>query len=104
MDGRLVYMELKNIRCYVDDMIDLYKAYKILKFVHEQNNANVTEIGKYLNSYTTAVKYVEILLHLGLLEEIKIPLRRGKVVRVSKKGLDYLFIFSRLLSIVGIHE
>ena len=80
--------------------IDLVVVYKILLALKEHGGSlNVTQLIKAIKSSgTTVERYVEILKSRGLVEEKS---NRERRIYITKKGEDYIFLFSRLLAVFG---
>ena len=81
--------------------IDFISIYRILLALHESpsKSLNVSELMKKTGlSPNTIIKYVEIMKVKGLIEE-----RRNKERRfyITRKGEDFVFLFTRLLSLWG---
>mgnify|MGYP005630936695 CR=1 FL=1 len=80
------------------EAVELHTIYKILKCLYDNGELNVSEMVKKCGvSYTTASKYSTILREYGFVEvEVK---GREKKLKLTEKGMEYLLLFTRLLSL-----
>ncbi|BEP17068.1 hypothetical protein PYJP_04200 [Pyrofollis japonicus] len=80
---------------------DLATIYRYLLCIKEAGGkANLTGLQKCGGgSMTTVSKYVEIMKAKGLIEEEEGG--RERVFKLTRKGEDYLFLFARLLALIG---
>lgn len=80
---------------------DLAVLYRYLLCIKEAGGRmNLTQLQKCGGgSMTTVSKYVEIMKAKGLIEEEEGG--RERVFRITKRGEDYIFLFTRLLVLIG---
>ena len=81
--------------------LDLLVAYRLMVCVRELGgSANVTQLIRCAgSSASTVTKYVRELLGQGLLEEVVGG--RGRRVRLTRRGEDFLFLVGRALALLG---
>ena len=78
--------------------IDLNAVYRFLKCIYDSGKAlNVSEVVRCGFSYTTASKYAAILEEYGLIT-VRVK-GREKEMTVTEKGIEFLMLYSRILSI-----
>jgi len=80
------------------EVIDVYTLYRVLKCIYEKKETYVSEIVTCNIAKGTAVQYVKIAELLGLI--VSSEKGKRKVLRLTDKGLDYLIVFERLLSLI----
>jgi len=80
------------------EVIDVYTLYRVLKCIYEKKETYVSEITTCGIAKGTAVQYTKIAELLGLI----VSEERGKrkILKLTDKGLDYLIVFERLLSLI----
>ena len=80
------------------EVIDVYTLYRVLKCIYEKKETYVSEITTCGIAKGTAVQYAKIAELLGLI----VSEERGKrkILKLTDKGLDYLIVFERLLSLI----
>ena len=79
---------------------DLDVMYRILLAVKESPKGymNLTDIVKTVKiSYSTAEKYIEVLKKYGLVDE---RIGRERRIYLTRKGIDYIFLYTRLLALM----
>ncbi len=81
--------------------VDLHEVYRILRFLAEKKQANVTDIVKNLHlGYATVKRYVEFLREREL---VKVEQRgKEKILRITEKGYDVLVVMSRVYGILNL--
>ncbi|WFO75631.1 hypothetical protein J4526_01755 [Desulfurococcaceae archaeon MEX13E-LK6-19] len=78
--------------------IDLVILYRMLVCVRDSGSMNVTQLVRCVGgSASTITRYVDLAVSWGLLEE---ETGRERRLRLTRKGEDFLFLFSRLLALV----
>jgi len=80
------------------EVIDVYTLYRVLKCIYEKKETYVSEITTCGIAKGTAVQYVKIAELLGLI--VSSEKGKRKVLKLTDKGLDYLIVFERLLSLI----
>ena len=80
--------------------VDLSVIYRLLLCLKENNGSlNITQLVKCSKSSATTIeRYVEIMKAKGLITE---EVNRERRIKITRKGEDYLFLFSRLLALIG---
>ncbi len=82
-------------------VIDLGTVFKVLTVLRDMNgSAKMFELQQATGlGWGTLGKYIEYMKAKGLISEE----RRGKarVIKLTKRGEDYIFLFSRLLSLLA---
>ena len=83
------------------ETIDIHTVYKILRFVAERKEVNVTQIVENVHiSYSSANKYLVFLEDRGL---VKVETRgRKKIIRITDKGYDLLILISRVYGVLNL--
>ncbi len=77
---------------------DLGIVYRILVCIREGNN-NVSKIVKCSGaSPSTVLKYLEVMKSKGLITE---RTNKERIFHTTRKGEDFIFLFSRLLALWG---
>lgn len=105
----LIHSRLDNIWCaYLERKFerkrmkyDLVTMYRILLAIKEspRGSLNLTELVKAARmSASTIEKYVEVLKKYGLIEE---KTNRERRFYLTTKGNDFLFLFGRVLALLG---
>jgi predicted transcriptional regulator len=80
------------------EVIDVYTLYRVLKCIYEKKETYVSEITTCGIAKGTAVQYVKIAELLGLI--VSSEKGKRKMLKLTDKGLDYLIVFERLLSLI----
>ena len=80
------------------EVIDVYTLYRVLKCIYEKKETYVSEITTCGIAKGTAVQYAKIAELLGLV--ISEEKGKRKMLKLTDKGLDYLIVFERLLSLI----
>ncbi len=85
--------------------IDIIVLYKLLKIIYENQNISLTDLfKKYRETEGVKVNYNKVKKHIeyAALKEL-VEIKKGKPTRLSitKKGIDYMFLMSRVLSVLG---
>ena len=93
----------RNVRCYwvlCGMPLDLAIMYKILTVIKEEGECNLSRIRERTKlSPHTVSKYVETLKVKGLIEEVRSG--RERIFKITKRGLDFIFLFDRILILLG---
>ena len=83
------------------EVIDIHTVYKILRFISEKREANVSQIVENVHiSYSSANKYIVFLEDRGLITvEVK---GRKKIIRITEKGYEFLILASRIYGMLNL--
>ena len=92
-----------------DDRLDLYVLYVILKILYEKSMKSSVSLMDLFNSFRelTGVKisyekfrkHIDYAFKTGLIEAKG---EKPKVLVLTKKGIDFIFLFERIKELVGI--
>jgi predicted transcriptional regulator len=80
------------------EVIDVYTLYRVLKCIYEKKETYISELVTCGLAKGTAVQYAKIAELLGLV--ISEEKGKKKMLKLTDKGLDYLIVFERLLSLI----
>ena len=79
---------------------DLVVMYRILRYVREYPGAKISDIqAATKTSYATLSKYIDFLEEKGLIESKG---RKPRLIYITKKGIDYLFLISQIERLIGV--
>lgn len=82
------------------ETVDLALINKILSYIYEKKGSvTLTELVEKIGmSYTTASKYIAIMESVNLLKVETVG--RKKQISITEKGIEYLMLYSRLVSLL----
>jgi hypothetical protein len=92
----------------IDPKIDLIMLYKLLRIVYERSMSSEVTLTSLFNefrnregikvNYLTVKKHIEYAVSKGLVE---VRGKRPSTLTLTKKGIDFLFLFDRLKELVS---
>ena len=79
---------------------DLVVMYRILRYIRNHPGAKISDVQAATStSYATLSKYIDFLEEKGLIESKG---RKPRLIYITKKGIDYLFLISQIERLIGV--